>query len=75
MFKKIKGEPYSINSIDKILEEIDLITTYEQYKFINATVTENLEEDKINLIFNIVETEKFYVEKINILEIILLLKM
>ena len=67
LFKKIKGEPYSINSIDKILEEIDLITTYEQYKFINATVTENLEEDKINLIFNIVETEKFYVEKINIL--------
>ena len=66
LFKKIKGETYSINSIDKILEEIDLITTYEQYKFINATVTENLEEDKINLIFNIVETEKFYVEKINI---------
>ncbi len=66
LFKKIKGEPYSINSIDKILEEIDLITTYEQYKFINATVTENLEEDKISLIFNIVETEKFYVEKINI---------
>ena len=67
LFKKIKGETYSINSIDKILEEIDLITTYEQYKFINATVTENLEKDKINLIFNIVETEKFYVEKINIL--------
>ena len=66
LFKKIKGEPYSINSIEEILEEIDLITTYEQYKFINATVTENLEEDKINLIFNIVETEKFYVEKINI---------
>ncbi len=66
LFKKIKGEPYSINSIDEILEAIDLITTYEQYKFINATVTENLEADKINLIFNIVETEKFYVEKINI---------
>ena len=67
LFNKIKGEPYSINSIDKILEEIDLITTYEQYKFINATVTENIEEDKINLIFNISESEKLYVEKINIL--------
>ncbi len=67
LFSKIKGEPYSINSIDKILEEIDLITTYEQYKFINATVSENIEADKINLIFKISESEKLYVEKINIL--------
>ena len=66
LFKKIKGEHYSINSIDKILEEIDIITTVEQFKFINATVTENLIDDKINLEFFIKEGEKFYVEKINI---------
>ena len=34
LFKKIKDEPYSINSIDKILDEIDLITAQEQYQFI-----------------------------------------
>ena len=28
----LKGEPYSINSVDKILDEIDLITTNEEYK-------------------------------------------
>jgi outer membrane protein insertion porin family len=66
LFVKIKGQPYSINSIDKILNEIDQISAIEQYKFIKASVTENLTSDKINLIFLISETEKFYVEKINI---------
>ena len=66
LFSKIKTEPYSINTIDMILEEIDLITEQEQYKFIEATVRENLVENKINLIFEITEGDKFYVEKINI---------
>ncbi|WP_440697503.1 outer membrane protein assembly factor BamA [Candidatus Pelagibacter sp. HIMB1709] len=66
MFEKLKGEPYSINSIDKILKEIDLITSQEQYQFINANVIENLIDNKLNLEFEILETEKFYVEKINI---------
>ena len=66
LFKKIKGEAYSINLIDKILKEIDLITAQEQYQFINATVDENLVNDKINIDFNIQETEKYYVEKINV---------
>ncbi len=66
LFKKIKGKPYSINSIDKILDEIDLITAQEQYQFINAAVEENIIDDKINLNFIINETEKYYIEKINI---------
>ncbi len=66
LFKNTKGKPYSIFIIDKILNEIDLITTYEQYKFINANVLETLVDNKINLAFKIEESEKFYVEKINI---------
>ncbi len=66
LFKKIKNEPYSINLVNKILEEIDLITSMEQYQFINASVEENLKDNKLNLIFKITETEKFYVKKINI---------
>ena len=66
LFQKIKGEKYSISTIEEILDEIDAITTYEQYKFIDATVNENLIDDKINLVFSIEETEKFYVKKINI---------
>jgi outer membrane protein insertion porin family len=66
LFKEIKNEPYSINIINKILNEIDQITTLEQYQFINATVLENIVSNKINLIFRINETEKYYVKKINI---------
>ncbi|MDC3119963.1 outer membrane protein assembly factor BamA [Candidatus Pelagibacter sp.] len=66
LFNKIKGEPYSINSIDNILDEIDQITNLEQYKFINATVTEDLKDNSISLEFKIKESEKYYVKKINI---------
>ena len=50
---------YSINLIDKILDEIDLITLEEQYQFINASVIENLKSNKINLTFKIKESDKF----------------
>ena len=66
LFKKVSNEPYSINTIDKILKKIDEITTLEQYQFIKASVVENIISDKINLTFRINETEKFYVKKINI---------
>ena len=64
---KIKGEKYSLNLIDKILDEIDQITTVEEFKFIKATVKENAISDKVNLTFNIGESAKVYVEKINIM--------
>ena len=63
LFNEIKGEPYSINSIDKILDEIDLISSMEQYQFINATVQENLNNDILNLKFKIKETENFTSKK------------
>ena len=66
LFKKIKGKHYSINHIDKILKEIDLITALEQYQFISATVDESIVNNKINLTFKIAETEKIFVNKINI---------
>ena len=66
LFQKFQGEPYSINTIDKILEEIDIITATEQYQFINATVDETVVDNKINLKFEILEAEKFYIQKINI---------
>ena len=30
--KDLKGEPYSINSVEKILDEIDEITLNEEFK-------------------------------------------
>jgi len=66
LFKKLKNQPYSINTISKILDEIDQISSSNQYQFIKATVNENIVSDKINLTFKIQETEKYYVKKINI---------
>ena len=66
MLSKFKGKTYSLNSIDKILKEIDKIVLNEQYEFLKSTVNEEINDDLINLTFNISESEKFYVEKINI---------
>ena len=66
IFKKLKGKNYSINSINKILKEIDKIVLNEQYEFLNSSVTEQIQDNLINLTFDIGESEKFYVEKINI---------
>jgi len=67
IFEKLKGENYSLNSIDKILKEIDKIVLNEQFEFLKSTVNESIEDNLINLTFDIDESEKFYVEKINIL--------
>ena len=66
MFADLKGESYSLNSIDKILKEINSIVLNEQYEFLKSTVNEEINDTLINLTFNIDESEKFYVEKINI---------
>ena len=62
----MKGQYYSINNIEKILEEIDKITLNEQFESISANVVENLEGNKIDLNFSIEKSEKIFVEKINI---------
>ena len=67
IFKKIKGKNYSLNSIDKILKEIDKIVLNEQFEFLKSTVKESIEDNLINLTFDIEESEKFYIGKINIL--------
>ena len=66
VFKKLKGKPYSLNSIQSILSEIDKIFYLERLDFVKATVTENFIDNKINLNFNIEETEKSHVERIDI---------
>lgn len=63
---ELKGDLYSINAIEKITEEIDLIALNEQYESIDVDVIENLKNNKINLTFNIKETEKFSIKRINI---------
>ena len=64
--KQLENEPYSINRIEDIVEKIETITVNEQYESIKASVNEKIVSNKININFKIEETEKFFVERINI---------
>ena len=67
LLKEIENDPYSLNRINKILKEIDKIALLKQYEFVNANMTETITDDnKIDITIDLDETEKFYVEKINI---------
>ncbi len=66
LFSNLEGEIYSIYLVEKILKQIDLITLNQEFKSINAEVEEVIVENKLNLNFKITETEKYFVEKINI---------
>ena len=66
LFSKLKNKPYSITRISKIINEIDKISTNEQFEAIKSTVIENIVDNKINLEFNVEESDKILVSKINI---------
>jgi outer membrane protein insertion porin family len=67
-FTKLKGKKFSLNDLNQILSEIDRIASLRLYDFIDAEVDEEIvDNDKINLTFKIKDSNKFYVEKINIL--------
>jgi len=64
---KLKGKPYSLNNINKILKEVDKIALSKQYEFVNATLSEEIvDNNKLNFVVSLSESEKFYVERINI---------
>ena len=65
-FSKLKGEKYSLLKINSLLKEIDKIALTKQFEFINASIVERINQDKIDFEINISESEKIYVEKINI---------
>ena len=66
LFSDLKGKPYSLNSINTLLKEIDKLILSEQYEFLKASVNETISGDLIDFTFDIQDSEKFYVEQINI---------
>jgi len=64
--KKLEGKTYSLNKVKKILDEIDQIALTKEYEFINAKYNEVVEGNKINLFIKLEDSEKFYIERINI---------
>ena len=64
---KLHGKPYSLNRIEEILYEIDMVALNNNYDFVSATYDEEIiDNNKINLNINLKDTEKFYIEKVNI---------
>ena len=64
---KLKNKTYSLNKLSRVVEEIDKITLSREYDFINASYEETIiENNKIDIVFTVKESEKFYVERINI---------
>jgi len=67
IFDKLKNEPYSLDRINEILDEIDKIALSKQYEFISAEIEEKIsDENKLTFDIYLKETEKFYVERVNI---------
>jgi outer membrane protein insertion porin family len=68
LLNDMKYKPYSLNRINNLLNEIDNIAVKKQYEFINASFSEKiLDNNKIDITFKINESQKFYIDRINIL--------
>jgi len=67
LLNELENELYSLDNIDKILKRIDKIALSKQYEFIDATVSEEIiDGNKLDLTITMIETQKFYIEKINV---------
>tara|TARA_B100001123_G_scaffold437004_1_gene568396 strand:- start:111 stop:2345 length:2235 start_codon:yes stop_codon:yes gene_type:complete len=68
LLSKLENEYYSFRKISKIVDQIDKISLLREYDFISASISEQkIKGNKINLNIEVTETEKFYVEQVNIL--------
>ncbi len=66
LFEDLKGNPYSLNTVEKIIDKIDLISVNDQFESVKASVNEEIINDQINLNFLIEKTEIYFVDRINI---------
>ena len=67
-FPKLQGKKFSIDDFNQILFDIENVATSRLYDFINAEVVEEVvDDDRLNFSFNVSDSTKHYVERINIL--------
>ena len=65
---KLVNKKYSLARISKILDEVDKIALSKQFEFIDAVIEETIiNNNKIDFIRIYKDSEKFYIERINIL--------
>ncbi len=66
VFKEYIGDYYSPFKVKKLLQEIDQLIENNNLQFVEHNVQEVINQDSINIVFNIFEGEKNLVERINI---------
>ncbi len=65
--EKLKDKKYSLIKLSKIINELDKITLLKQYEFISASINEQIvDNNRIDISLIIGETEKSYIERIDI---------
>ncbi len=68
LFVDLKNEKYSIDKLTLILSKIEKIASERLYDFIDAKLNEKvISSNKIDISFNLIDSQKFYVERINVL--------
>ncbi len=66
-FNSLKNKQYSKKKINNLIEEVNQFTLQNDFIFINAMYDEiEKENNKIDLVINFEDVDKFYVEKINV---------
>ena len=67
MFEKYKNKKYSQNAINELIKITDDVILSKEFQFSKASYDEKIiDKNKINVTISIEETEKFFVNKINI---------
>ena len=66
IYLKYVGEFYSPFKIKKLLEELDELIDKNNLQFVEHNVQEIVQENSINIVFNVFEGQKVLIERINI---------
>ncbi len=68
ILNELKDERYSLNKLNKVVKQIDQISISRLYDFLDASIeTKIIEDDKLDITFEVKESEKFYVKRINVI--------
>ena len=68
ILSKLKGKKYSFTKLSKVVDQIDKISLSRQYEFITASISEKIiDGNLLDLTITVEESEKSYVERIDVL--------
>jgi outer membrane protein insertion porin family len=67
IFNKNIDKYYSLNTVNNIIKEIEKVAATRFYDFIDVNIKESfIDKNKVDIIFELSDSNKYYVERINI---------